>query len=96
MADINLAVLVGMIDKSDRETQNELTGALMEFIRAQKDLTDNRLNQTADHTHKHTRNKSIAQRVKAQVIKKHKADIGEVPKQIYNNYKFPDCCLLLL
>ena len=35
------------------------------------------------------RNKSIAQRVKAQVIKKHKEDIGseEVPKQIYNNNK---------
>ena len=36
VADINLAVLVGMIDKSDRETQNELTGALMEFIRSSK------------------------------------------------------------
>ena len=37
------------------------------------------------------RNKSIAQRVKAQVIKKHKEDIGseEVPKQIYNNNNNP-------
>ena len=36
VADINLAVLLGMIYKSDRETQNELTGALMEFIRGSR------------------------------------------------------------
>ena len=43
------------------------------------------------------RNKSIAQRVKAQVIKKHKEDIGseEVPKQIYNNNKVENFMKLL-
>ena len=33
---INLAVLVGVVDKSDRETQRELIGARMKFIRSSK------------------------------------------------------------
>ena len=34
VADINLSVLVGVVENACRDTQNELTWALMEFIRS--------------------------------------------------------------
>ena len=39
VADIDLAVLVGMVENADRDTQNELICALVEFIRSSKRLT---------------------------------------------------------
>ena len=39
VADINLAVLVGMVENAHRETQNELIRALMEFIRTSQRFT---------------------------------------------------------
>ena len=37
VADINLSVLVGVVENACRDTQNELTWALMEFIKVPKD-----------------------------------------------------------
>ena len=36
VADINLSVLVGVVENACRDTQNELTRVLMEFIRSSK------------------------------------------------------------
>ena len=36
VTDINLSVLVGVVENANRDTQNELIGALMEFIRCTK------------------------------------------------------------
>ena len=41
VANINLAVLVGMVKNADRDTQSELIGALMEFIKSSKRFTEN-------------------------------------------------------
>ena len=39
VANIDLAVLVGMVENADRDTQSELIGALMEFIKSSKRFT---------------------------------------------------------
>ena len=41
VANIDLAVLVGMVENADRDTQSELIGALMEFIKSSKRFTKN-------------------------------------------------------
>ena len=41
MGNIDLAVLVGMVENVDRDTQSELIGALMEFIKSSKRFTKN-------------------------------------------------------
>ena len=42
VANIDLAVLVGMVENADRDTQSELIGALMEFIKSSKRFTKNK------------------------------------------------------
>ena len=39
VANIDLAVLVGMVENADGDTQSELIGALMEFIKSSKRFT---------------------------------------------------------
>ena len=41
VANIDLAVLVGMVENADRDTQSELIGALMEFIKSSKRFIKN-------------------------------------------------------
>ena len=39
VANIDLAVLVGMVENADRDTQSEMIGALMVFIQSYKRFT---------------------------------------------------------
>ena len=41
VANIDLAVLMGIVENADRDTQSELIGALMEFIKGSKGFTKN-------------------------------------------------------
>ena len=56
VADINLSVLVGVVEIACRDTQNELTRALMEFIRSSQRYIKIK---TADTTYMHTSYMSI-------------------------------------
>ena len=42
VANIDLAVLFDMVENADRDTQSELIGALMEFIKSSKRFTKNK------------------------------------------------------
>ena len=65
MANIGLAVLVGMVDNADRDTKSELIGALWSSSRAPKDSQKIK-KKTADYSHAHKFNMCRTQGVNVQ------------------------------